>query len=181
MAPGAARACRWVAAALAALATCEAGAAGLFGLSSTFVDEQDRARRLGDFARPGATVVVAMEYTECRFVCSTGWRRLVDLQAEADRQHRELQFVIVSLDPEHDTPALWREYRQMRGMGRSNWVFLTGSRDSTDRVARALGVRWWRYDGAIMHDFRIVRLDAQGQPAKALDDYGQPVASLLNP
>jgi protein SCO1/2 len=157
-------------------------AGSLWALPGEFVDEQGRPRRLAEFAQPGAPVtVVAMEYTECRFVCSISWRRLVDLQAEADRRGQQLRFLILSLDPAHDTPALWREYRQMRGLKLDNWVFLTGSRAATDLAVQRLGVHWWLYDGAIMHDFRIVRLDAQGQVAKVLDNYDQPVASLLNP
>ncbi len=160
----------------------QARAASLWALPGDFIDEQGRARRLAEFAQPeGPPTVVAMEYTECRFVCSIAWRRLSDLQAEADRRGQVVRFVILSLDPTHDTPALWREYRQMRGLRRDNWVFLTGSRAATDLAVQRLGVRWWRYDGAIMHDFRIVRLDSQGRVAKVLDNYDDPVAALLTP
>lgn len=159
-----------------------ARAASLWTVAGEFVDEQGHGRQLAEFAKPDAPItIVAMEYTECRFVCSIAWRRLVDLQAEADRRGQRLRFLILSLDPAHDTPALWREYRQMRGLKLDNWTFLTGSRASTDQAVQRLGVHWWLYNGAIMHDFRIVRLDAQGQVARVLDTYDQPVASLLNP
>ena len=159
-----------------------ASTTSLWALPGDFVDEQGRTRRLAEFAQPdGPPTVVAMEYTECRFVCSIAWRRLTDLQAEADRRGQAVRFVILSLDPARDTPALWREYRQMRGLKRDNWVFLTGTRNATDLAVQRLGVRWWLYNGAIMHDFRIVRLDAQGRVAKVLDNYDEPVGSLLTP
>jgi cytochrome oxidase Cu insertion factor (SCO1/SenC/PrrC family) len=168
--------------ALAVLWVGSAAASSLWALPGDFVDEQGRMRRLAEFAQPdGPATVVAMEYTECRFVCSIAWRRLTDVQAEADRRGMPVRFVILSLDPAHDTPALWREYRQMRGLKRDNWVFLTGSRAATDAAVQRLGVRWWLYNGAIMHDFRIMRLDAQGRVAKVLDNYDDPVASLLAP
>lgn len=160
----------------------QAAAASLWSLPGDFVDEQGRTRRLAEFAQPDApATVVAMEYTECRFICSIAWRRLADLQTEADRRGVAVRFVILSLDPARDTPALWREYRSMRGLKRDNWVFLTGSRASTDAAVQRLGVRWWLYNGAIMHDFRILRLDAQGRVAKVLDNYDDPVGTLLTP
>jgi cytochrome oxidase Cu insertion factor (SCO1/SenC/PrrC family) len=113
-----------------------------------------------------------MEYTACRFVCSTAWRKLAEIQVEADRLQRPVRFVILSIDPANDTPALWREYRAARGLqGRGNWQFLTADRATTDAAARLLGVRWWLYDGAVMHDFRILRLDSQGRIVRALMAY----------
>lgn len=168
--------------ALALLGAGTALAASLWALPGDFIDEQGRARKLAEFAQPEApATIVAMEYTECRFVCSIAWRRLTDLQAEADRRGVPVRFVILSLDPARDTPALWREYRQMRGLKRDNWVFLTGNRAATDAAVQRLGVRWWLYNGAIMHDFRIVRLDGQGRVAKVLDNYDDPVGQLLLP
>jgi protein SCO1/2 len=142
-----------------------------------FVDDLGQPRTLAQFA--GKPTIVAMEYTECRFVCTINWRRLAELQDEADKQHLPVQFVIISLDPAHDSPALWREYRQMRGLKRENWRFLTGNRAATDAVVRWLGVKWWLFDGAIMHDFRISRLDAQGQLARVMDSFDQPLPAFL--
>lgn len=175
---------RWLVCWLAGLGLWapHAWAAGLWSVPGDLVDELGHVRRFAEFAEPDAPpTIVAMEYTECRFVCSTAWRRLIDLQSEADKRGQGLRFVIVSLDPAHDTPALWREYRQMRGLRRDNWVFLTGNRALTDAVVRLLGVHWWLYHEAIMHDFRIVRLDRQGRVAKVLDRYDVPIDVLLTP
>jgi len=146
-------------------------------LPGNFVDEAGRPRQLSQLA--GRPTVVAMEYTACRFVCSVYWRRLVEIQAEADRRGLTLEFLILSLDPTQDSPELWREYRKMRGLNRANWHFLTGDRAATDRVIRWLGVHWWLYEGAIMHDFRVTRLNAQGQRVALMDGFEQPAAAFL--
>jgi protein SCO1/2 len=159
--------------------TSASAAPGLIDLQDTFVDEQGQIARLERWT--GASTIVAMEYSECRFVCSLAWRRLTEIQAEADRRALPLQFLIISIDPERDTPALWREYRTERGLTRQNWRFVTGSRASTDRVAALLGVRWWVYDGHLMHDFRIVRLDHRGRIVKSMDDFAQSAQQLLTP
>jgi cytochrome oxidase Cu insertion factor (SCO1/SenC/PrrC family) len=161
----------------AALAGVPAPGARLWSVAGDFVDDAGRHLTLDRLA--GATTVVAMEYSACRFVCTVSWRKLTELQAEADRRGLKLRFVLISIDPANDTPALWREYRQARGLQRSNWLFLTGSRASTDAVARLLGVRWWLYDGNVMHDFRIVRLDEQGRITKAMLAYDLPAEQFL--
>ena len=149
----------------------------LWRLPGRFVDEHERPHILADFA--GQPAIVAMEYSECRFVCTVNWRKLTEIQVEADRRGQKLRFFIISIDPEHDTPTLWREYRQMRGMKRDNWHFLTGKRADTDLVAKTLGIRWWLYDGRVMHDFRILRLDARGQVLRAMDAFDISAASFL--
>jgi protein SCO1/2 len=181
-APAAFRRSGSVARCLLALCLLAAGAwaqatPSLFSIEPAWVDENGHAVVLSQWRdRPN---VVAMEYSACRFVCSVYWRRLVEVQQEADRRGLDLQFVILSIDPEHDSPALWREYRKARGLARANWHFLTGTRAMTTRAAALLGVRWWFDEGHLMHDFKIVRLDAAGHITAALTTFTEPVAVLF--
>jgi len=152
-------------------------AAGLWQVSDDFVDEFGTRARLSHWAGP--ETIVAMEYSECRFVCTINWRKLVDIQAAADRQRRQVRFLIVSLDPAHDTPAAWRDYRKLRGLDRPNWNFVTGSRSATDKVVGALGVKWWYFNESIMHDFRVLRLSADGQVLAVMNNFDQPADAFL--
>lgn len=166
--------------AVLALALCcgGAGAAGsLFALKEPWLDEHGRSVTLAQWR--GRPTVVAMEYSACRFVCSVYWRRLQQIQAEADRRRLDLQFVILSIDPQNDSPAAWRDYRKQRDLARTNWHFLTGNREQTTRAAAFLGVRWWFFDGHLMHDFKVVRLDADGAVGAAMTTYDEPVDVLL--
>jgi protein SCO1/2 len=153
-------------------------AANLWQLGDEFTDDRGSRIQLGKLA--GRMVVVSMEYTECRFVCSINWRKLTEIQDEADRRKLPVQFVILSLDPSNDTPEAWREYRKARGLKRENWHFVTGNRLATDRVVGTLGVRWWLYDGHIMHDLRILRLDEKGRVRSVIDGFDQPVSAFLS-
>ena len=141
----------------------------LWQLPGRFVDEYGTVEGLRHWQ--GEQTLVSMEYSDCKFVCSSNWRRLVDLQAEADRQHIVLNVLIVSLDPEHDTPAAWRDYRKVRGLTRSNWNFLTGDRSATDRAVNFLGVKWWYFNESIMHDFRIIKVNRQGEILAVMDNF----------
>ncbi len=167
------------AAALALAAGPGHAAASLFAFDDAWVDEQGRAVRLAQWR--GRPTVVAMEYSACRFVCSLAWRRLLQLQQEADRRGLALQFVVLGIDPDNDSPAAWQDYRRARGLARENWHFLTAGRGATTRAAGLLGVRWWYADGHLMHDFRIARLDAEGAVAAAVGTYDEDLDKLLAP
>ncbi len=55
-----------------------------------------------------------------------------ELGSEADR----IRLVSITIDPEHDTPAVLAEYAERFGAPRG-WSFLTGSPEDVERVLRA--------------------------------------------
>jgi len=136
-------------------------------LNQTFVDDHGAVRSLADWR--GRPVIIAMAYGACRRVCSTTLRTLEEVQARADRQGLQIDVVVVSIDPSEDRPQDWADYRKTRRLTRSNWSFLSGSPEATRVLAAHLGVRFWRYDEHVMHDFKILRLDPGGAIAATLD------------
>ena len=64
-------------------------------------------------------------------------------------------------------------------MGRSNWHLLTGSEATTKEFAAQIGIEYWHMDEHILHDFKIVRLNAQGEIEKTITDYGDEPDTLL--
>jgi cytochrome oxidase Cu insertion factor (SCO1/SenC/PrrC family) len=159
------------------VAAVAVAAQGLWQLPNEFVDEYGTRAKLSHWS--GAQTVVAMEYSACKFVCTVNWRRLMDIQEEADRRHLPLRFLIISLDPGNDSPAAWREYKKVRGIQRENWSFVTGNRISTNRVVSILGVKWWYFDNAITHDFRVLRLNDQGRVLTLMTSFDDPAADFL--
>lgn len=152
-------------------------AAGPLDLADVWLDDAGNSVKLSQWK--GRPVILSMEYSNCRFICSISQRMLQEVQVEADRRKLDLEFVVISLDPKNDTPAAWREYRKMRELPRSNWHFLTGSRAATDRAVRELGVKWWYYDEHIMHELRILRLAGNGEVMKIMNSYDMAVAEFL--
>jgi protein SCO1/2 len=123
---------------------------------------------------------MAMEFSECRFICSTSLRKLQEVHAEATRRKLDIEFVLVSLDPKNDTPAAWQKYRKARDLPHTNWTFLTGSRQATDRMVQALDVHWWYYDEHIMHDLKIVRLAPNGKIVGEMKTFDMTAAEFLD-
>lgn len=95
-------------------------------LPDIWLAEDDRSVTLAQWQ--GRAVILAMEYGNCRFVCSINLQKFKEIQTEVDRRSLDLDFVIVSIDPVNDTPASWRKSRASHNLDRHNWRFITGDR-----------------------------------------------------
>lgn len=149
----------------------------LYGLPHAFTDDKGRTVRLSEWR--GKPVILTMEYANCRFICSITLQRMKDIQDAADRRGKAMDFLIVSIDPENDTPQAWTLYRKNRGLNRDNWHFLTAGVKETRSFASLLGIKYWYYDEHLMHDFRIIRLDNEGRVVKMLDAFDAKPDELL--
>lgn len=154
-----------------------AGGAGIYDSAAPLVDDRGWNTTLGTWR--GRPAIVTMEYANCRFVCSQTLQRLKDIQAAADAAGRRFEFVVVSLDPKNDTPQAWARYRKARGAERGNWTFLTATVDDTPALARLLGIKYWVFDGHIMHDFRVLRVDADGRIVDVMESYDADAAAFV--
>ena len=148
-----------------------------YTLPNSFVDDQARAVHLSEWH--GKPLILTMEYSSCRFMCTTTFSKLKAVQAAADEKKIPIDFMIVSLDPKNDTPEAWKQYRISREVERSNWHMLTGTEATTKEFASLIGIKYWSMDEHIFHDFKIVRLNAQGEIEKEITDYSDDPDSLL--
>ncbi len=158
------------AAALLCGAALPAGAVNLYRDDIRLTDDHGAAVTLADWR--GRPAVLTMEYSGCRFTCSALVSWLKAAQAAADARGRALDFIVISLDPQNDTPAAWTRYRRSRGLERSNWHFLTAAGRDTPVLARRLGIAYWREEEHIVHDFKLLRVDAAGEVIRSVDSYG---------
>jgi len=101
---------------------------------------QDGARvRFYDLIK-GKTVAIELIYTSCRFACPLETARLAQVQRRlGDRMGRDVFFYSISIDPEHDTPAVLKAFAETFHAG-PGWTFLTGRRADIERLARRLGL-----------------------------------------
>lgn len=99
--------------------------------------DQDNALRSLDTWR-GKVVVLDFIYTACGDVCPIKTAQLAGVQAELDPAlRRGVQFVSVSIDPEHDDPAALKAYAARAGADLSDWSFLTGDLTKVAKFAAA--------------------------------------------
>jgi cytochrome oxidase Cu insertion factor (SCO1/SenC/PrrC family) len=146
----------------------------------------DRGPWLDDRGQPwrfeslrGRHCVLTLAYGACRRICSTSLRVLETVQRLADERGKDLDFVVIGLDPDEDKPADWAALRQDRHLKRSNWHFLWGDRAVSGAAAQWLGVKVWRIDSHLMHDYKIALIGPSGQVLRTVQRYGDPAATLL--
>jgi cytochrome oxidase Cu insertion factor (SCO1/SenC/PrrC family) len=150
---------------------------GIYGLNAVWQNDKGLDCKLSDWANK--PMVITMAYGTCRKVCSNSIRRMAQAQALADAQGVAIEFVVVSLDPEVDTPADWRAFRRAHKLDRPNWHFIRGSAKDTHTLARLLGIGYWVYDDHVVHDFRVLRTNRQGVITAALQAADEDPALLV--
>jgi protein SCO1/2 len=88
----------------------------------------------------GRVVAIDLIYTNCQFACPIETSKLARLQQIlGDRMGRDVFFVSISIDPEHDTPAVLKAYGAKFNAG-PGWTFLTGKMSDIDVLSRKLGL-----------------------------------------
>jgi protein SCO1/2 len=88
----------------------------------------------------GRTVAIDLIYTTCQYACPLESARLARMQQIlGDRMGKDIFFISISIDPEHDTPAALKEYAKKYDAG-PGWIFLTGKQDDIDMLSKKLGL-----------------------------------------
>jgi len=113
----------------------------------------------------GKAVVVAFIYTECPDICPMLTQKMVEIQDELGPDFgAKVAFVSISLDPEHDTPEVLKDYAQFWGAKPEGWTFLTGSPEAVRDVTRHYGVFFAKKeDGSVDHTQLTTIVDFAGQ------------------
>lgn len=92
-----------------------------------------------DFAEAIAqedAVIISFAFTSCTGTCPVITANLVQALPELQKAGGRYRIFLVSLDPEHDTPARLREYRERFNTG-DDITLLTGSRNAIHDLLRA--------------------------------------------
>lgn len=89
----------------------------------------------------GKRVVVSFIYTSCPDICPLTTALLAQVQDELGSvAGRDVQFISITVDPEHDTPAKMKAFANAYHAG-PGWYFLTGKPQDVRAITRALGDR----------------------------------------
>jgi len=136
------------------------------------VDQDGKPTSLHAFE--GRTTVLHFIFTHCVAACHLQVKSLRTVRdaLPADIRAR-VQFVSVSLDPEHDTPDVLRQYAQMNGIAEADWRFVTASPDVIERITKHFAVkREVLADGQINHTLAVFLFDGSG---RLIQRYADPV------
>jgi len=91
----------------------------------------------------GQTLVAVMVYTACKTACP---RLVADMRnietAVSAKSNEKVKYIMVSIDPENDTPEKLKAFAKDNQMDDSRWLFLQGTEESTRDFANILAVKY---------------------------------------
>ncbi len=91
----------------------------------------------------GRPQVIALFFTNCQHSCPLIVSDMLAIDKALPREVRsKVDFLLVSIDPDRDTPEVLRAYRAMHGIPTERWTLLRGSPESTRALADLIGFQY---------------------------------------
>ncbi|MFD2550477.1 SCO family protein [Bizionia sediminis] len=113
----------------------------IFNLTSQWHTEENKAIQLEDLK--GKTLVMVMIYTSCKAACPRLVADMRNIEAQIPEEKiADIQFVMVSIDPETDTPQRLKAFAKENFMDAEHWMFLQGTESSVREFANVLSVKY---------------------------------------
>ncbi len=161
---------------------------GVYGALPAFTLTERSGRPVGRDDLRGSVWIANFIYTQCTDTCPLQSQALATVQ-ERFREASGIRLVSITVDPEHDTPAVLRRYAERYG-ATDRWWFLTGDKRTiyclakdgfhlavVDPTASALpscgavrlrlgpAAAWASHGsaGLVMHSDRLVLVDRAGR------------------
>lgn len=91
----------------------------------------------------GNVVVSVMIYTSCKMACPRLVSDMKNIEKEIGQKTKvPVKYLIVSIDPETDTPERLTSFAKENNMTGDQWVFVRGSEENTREFANVLAVKY---------------------------------------
>ena len=128
----------------------------------------------------GAPVLVTMFYGSCPHVCPLIIATMQRMERELpDAQRAKLRVLLVSFDPDRDTPAKLAEVAQRHHADLSRWTFTRTDATSVRKLAAVLNIQYRKLpDGEFNHSTVITLLDRDGRIAAQTSSILRPDAAF---
>ncbi|MEZ4590560.1 MAG: SCO family protein [Chloroflexota bacterium] len=130
----------------------------------TLTAANNQAISLSDYQ--GKYVFIYFGYTFCPDICPTTLAKLAAVQQALGDDADNMQVIMVSVDPERDTPETLAEYVHHFN---DSFVGVTGSQEEIDAAGNPFGLYYAKHDGTaesgylVDHTARAFLLNPEGQ------------------
>ncbi|HAV26373.1 MAG TPA: SCO family protein [Bacteroidetes bacterium] len=116
----------------------EVSDASIFNLTSKWNTQNNETIELKELN--GDVLVMVMIYTTCKAACP---RLVADMRSISEKvDNKEVKYVLVSIDPENDTPQKLKAFAIENKMDTDQWVFLQGTVDDVREFSNVLSVKY---------------------------------------
>ena len=142
----------------------------VYELSAKLEDQSGKALTLDAFR--GQPVVLSMFYSGCKSMCPLLITHLHAINAALPADVRaKTRILMVSFDPEHDTPQKMKALADAHAIDTTHWTLTRTSASSVQELAAVLDIRYRKLpNGDFVHSSIITVLDRAGRPILRGDD-----------
>ncbi|MFN8237850.1 MAG: SCO family protein [Chitinophagales bacterium] len=136
--------------------------ATLHDISSVWTTQDKKTLRLNDIK--STVIVAAMIFTNCQGACPriTADLQRIEKAIPADKL-KDVTFLLISMDPERDTPAQLTAFAKEHQLDLKRWLLLTGSESDVLEISNVLNVRIKKNeDGTFDHSNIIHIINSKG-------------------
>jgi protein SCO1/2 len=141
--------------------------------SFSLIDQNDQV--ITDQSLRGHPYIASFVFTQCAGPCPLITGKMAHLQSTiADPSVKFLSF---SVDPEHDTPAVLKEYAGRFNADAQRWHFLTGKPDDVYAAIRGMNIALQaaQEQTPLLHSTKILLVDKAGH-VRGIYDTGEHAA-----
>jgi len=151
----------------------------IYHLDVDMVDQRGQTVPLSLYA--GQPVLISMFYASCPMACPMLIADVTALEEKLTAEERAgLRVLLVSLDPEADTPEELRGVVERHVIDETRWRLASPPEPRVRDIAALLGISYQAIEGGELHHSSIITLlDSQGRIIEKLDGLQQSPEPLL--
>ena len=117
------------------------GSDSVYHLSSNWENQNGEKIKLAELK--GKVVALVMIYTSCKTACPRLTAEMRNISKKVGEKNPEdIMYVLVSIDPENDTPEKMKEYLKNNQFTGKEWLFLRSDEESTREFANVLAIKY---------------------------------------
>ena len=135
----------------------------VYQLESVWKNESNKEIKLSDFK--GKNVVIAMIFANCTYACPIIINDMKRIESElSNKELKNTKFILVSIDPERDTPEVLYDLSKRQNLDQKRWTLLTGTQDDVRELAAVFGFKYQKDEkGDYSHSNLINILNDDGE------------------
>ena len=133
----------------------------IYNLPSVWTTQNNREIELKELK--GNVLVMVMIYTTCKIACPRLVADMRGIEGQIPKAKKSnVKLVLVSIDPETDTPERLKQFSIENEMESDQWVFLRGSEEDTREFAAVLAVNYKKISPMDFSHSNIISVFDQG-------------------
>ena len=113
----------------------------IYNVSSKWEKQDGKTITFSDMK--GKVLVTAMIFTSCKTACPRLTAEMRTISQKVGKTNPEdIQYVLISIDPETDTPQVMKAYLDTNTFDEKQWTFIRSNEEDTQELANIMAVKY---------------------------------------